>query len=164
MRTVILALSLSFAAMYGQTQQIAVVSSSYPVTLPASSTLTFGSENLGVSYPAGLAPGSYILGTQLNTDFQGFLSAYPSPTDPPEAILSTVLQSILNKYSQMIGGTIIAELPGAPTTIGTITIPNPTGGGSVVVEIGTFSSTLGGLAARQPHKPTPIPVKPNPVQ
>lgn len=156
--SVILALSLSLATLYGQTQQVAVIDSSYPVTLPAGSSLNFSSVTLGVVYPTGLTPGSYILGTQLNTDFQNFLSNYPSPTDPPEAILSTVLQSILNKYSQMVGGSLIAELPGTPETIGGITIPNPVGGGSVIVEIGTFSSLVGGLS-RSPAKPRPIPSK-----
>jgi hypothetical protein len=59
--------------MYGQAQQVATIVS---------------------------PPGSYISGTQLNKDFQSFLAAYPNQTDPPEAILSTVLQSILSKYSR----------------------------------------------------------------
>jgi hypothetical protein len=138
MRNLILSLSLSCGLLYGQTQKIATVSSSYPVTLPAGTNLSFSSAGLGISYPVGLTPGSYISATQLNTDFQTFLAAYPSPTDPPEAILSSVLQSILNKYPQMTGGTLTGEIPG--TFMG---VPIPSGGGSVTVVIGTYNPTTG---------------------
>jgi len=150
--SLIFALSLSFGSLYGQTEKIATVSSSYPVTIPAASALNISSVTLSVSYPTGLTPGSYVSGTQLNTDFQAFLTAYPSQTDPLEAILSTVLQSILNKYPQMTGGTIDGELPG--TYMG---YPEPGAGGSVIVEIGTYNlGSLTGLS-RHPAKPKPSP-------
>ncbi len=152
--SVILAFSLSFATMYGQTQQVASIDSSYPVTIPAGSALSFSTVSLSVSYPTGLTPGSYISGTQLNKDFQTFLAAYPNQTDPPEAILSTVLQSILSKYSQMTGGTLTGEISGSETVDG-VTIPVPDGGGTVIVAIGTYNLGALGLS-RHPVKPKPV--------
>jgi hypothetical protein len=111
--------------------------------------------SLGVSYPVGLTPGSYISGTQVNTDSQSFLTAYPSQTDPPEAILSTVLQSILKKYPQMTGGTLTGEIAGAETVEG-ITVPIPDGGGTVSVAIGAYNLAAFGLS-RRPAKPKPSP-------
>src|SRR5579872_3840433 len=91
----------SLGILYGQTQQVAAISSSYPVTVPMIAGINFSVAGLTVSYPVGLAANMYIAGSQLSTDFQTFLTAYPNPQDPPEAILSTVLQAILNKYPQM---------------------------------------------------------------
>jgi hypothetical protein len=93
----------------------------------------------------------------LNTDFQGFLSAYPSLTDPPEAILSSVLQSILTKYSQMTGGSVSGEIAGTET-IGGTTIPVATGGGTVSVVIGNYGSGAGALV-RHPAKAKDAPAR-----
>ena len=136
-------LSLSVVALYGQTQTIAVVSSSYTVTVPQSFTGTmFSTSSIGVSYPVGLSPSSYISGTQLNTDFQSFLTSYSNPNDPLEAILGSVLQSILNKYPQMTGGTLFGEIAGPGMTISGITLPGPPLG-TVSVAIGTYNPATG---------------------
>jgi hypothetical protein len=145
-----IALALCFGGAYAQTTKVATISSSYPVTIPAGTMISISTVSMGVSYPIGLTPGSYVSGTQLNTDFQGFLSAYPSLTDPPEAILSSVLQSILNKYPQMTGGSLSGEIAGPPTMIGGITIPNPTGGGFVDVIISNALTGVTVLNRRQP--------------
>jgi hypothetical protein len=150
-RFCILLLCLSFTPLYSQTTKIATIDSSYPITVPTIAGITFSSANLSISYPVGLTPGSYVSGTQLNTDFQGFLTAYPSPTDPPEAILSTVLQSILSKYPQMTGGTLTGEIAG--TIMG---FPIPGGGGSVTVIIGNYSGLGVVPFSRSTAKPKPV--------
>jgi hypothetical protein len=122
------------------------------VTVPAGSSFTFTTTNIDVTYPVGLTPNSYISATQLNTDFQAFLTAYPSPTDPPEAILSTVLQAILNKYPQMTGGSLSGELPG--TYMG---FPLSSGGGTVSVSIGNYNLAAYGLSRKPAAKPKPSP-------
>ena len=126
---------------------MATIDSSYPVTIPAGSSVNFTTASIGVSYPVGLTPSAYISGTQLNTDFQGFLAAYPSPTDPPEAILSSILQSILTKYPQILGGTLTGEITG-----NYMGIPLPGGGGTVSVLIGTIGTTgfTSGVLSRRP--------------
>jgi hypothetical protein len=154
MRTFILALCLSFGLLYGQTQTVSAISSSYPVTVPTGSPVSFSTASIGVSYPVGLTPSAYISGTQLNTDFQGFLAAYPSPTDPPEAILSTVLQAILTKYPQMKGGSLTGEIGG--TFMG---IPIPSGGGTVSVAIGTYNLGTVLLSRHPVEKPKPSPTR-----
>jgi hypothetical protein len=163
-RSAVLLLSLSWGLSYGQTVTIATVSSSYPVTVPASFTGTmFDTTGIGVSYPIGLAPGSYISGTQLNTDFQTFLAAYPNPQDPLEAILSTVLKAILNKYPQMTGGSIFGDIPGPGTMEFGVMIPGPSLG-SVSVVIGSYNPTTGlitGLSRTGTAKPV-SPAKPAP--
>ena len=149
---VALTLCLSFGPLYSQTQTVATIDSSYSVTVPTGSSVTFSTAGLSVTYPVGLTPGSYISGTQLNTDFQSFLTAYPSPTDPTEAILSTVLQSILAKYPQMTGGTLSGEING--TYMG---FPLAGAGGTVIVSIGTYSLAALGLSRHPAEKPKPSP-------
>ena len=139
-RSISLAVCLSFGLLYGQTQNIASINSSYPVTVPAITGISFSTANLSIAYPVGLPAGSYISSTQLNTDFQAILTAYPNPQDPPEAILSTVLQGILNKYPQMVGGTLSGDIGG--TYMG---VPIPGGGGTVTVIIGTYNPTTGAI-------------------
>jgi hypothetical protein len=156
MRTVrasfLLALCFSFGPLHGQTTSVATIDSSYPVSVPRSSTVSFTTANITVTHPVGLTPGSYISGTQLNTDFQSFLTAYPTPTDPPEAILSTVLQAILTKYPQMTGGSLSGEIGG--TYMG---FPLPTAGGTVTVSIGSYNLAALGLARKPVAKPKPSP-------
>jgi hypothetical protein len=169
-RSLLLALVLSSDSLYGQSVKIAEVSSSYPITVPASFTgATFSTTFIGVSYPVGLAANQYVSGTQLNTDFQTYLGSYPSPSDPLEAILGSVLQSILNKYPQMAGGSLSGELTGpcVPQMFAGVTIPctpNSPGAnlGSVSVVIGTYNSSGGIItgfsrnAARNTSKPAPV--------
>jgi hypothetical protein len=134
-------LMVSCPVLFGQSTQIAGVSSSYPIKDATVGGVAF-SFNLSVTYPVGLAASSYISGTQLNSDFQGFLAAYPNPSDPPEAILSNVLQSLLSKYSQMAGGSLIGEIAGPGQSIGGIMIPGLPAG-SVSVFIGNYSPLSG---------------------
>ena len=61
-----------------------------------------------VAYPSGISAGSYLSASQLNSDFQGFVAAYPNAGDPPEAILSSVLASIMQKYPQIAGVSLSA--------------------------------------------------------
>ncbi len=179
MRTIsarfIVLFGMSVASIYGQDVKVATISSTYPVTVPSTFAGTsFSTTGISVSYPVGLTPSSYVSGTQLNTDFQTYLGSYPNPTDPLEAILSTVLQSILNKYPQMAGGSLFGEVSGpcTPTVISGITIPCSPGQpgtllGSVSVVIGTYSSTNGvitGLSRSVPRSapaPAAKPVKVN---
>ena len=154
---VIFAFCLSLAPLYSQSTTVATIDSSYPVTVPTGSPVSFSTADIGVSYPVGLTPGSYISGTQLNTDFQTYLAGYPSPSDPPEAILSTVLQQILSKYPQMVGGTLSGSIGG--TFMG---IPIPGGGGTVTVAIGTYNLGVLGLYRRPVAKPKQTPT-PNPA-
>ena len=163
-RSVVFAISLCVGLLYGQTS-VAYVSSDYSVSMPSGfSGTSLSTVNLGVHYATGLPASQYISSTQFNTDFQAFVSAYPSPNDPPEAILSSVLQSILNKYPQISGGTLTGEIAGPGTTIGGITIPGAPAG-TVIAAIGNFNSTLGllGLNKTKPisnsNRP-PTPVKP----
>lgn len=141
-RSVLLVLSLSCGLLYGQTTKLSLITSSYPVTTPANfGGQVFSTLGLDVYYPTGLSTSSYITGSQLNSDFQGFLSSYPNPTDAPEAYLSVALQGILNKYPQITGGTLSAAVSGPPQVIGGVTIPGSgTPIGSVYVAIGTLTS------------------------
>jgi hypothetical protein len=163
-RSLVLAFALSFTGLYGQTTTVSYVSSDYTVTMPTGfSGTSLSTVSLGVTYPIGLAANQYISSTQLNTDFQGFVSGYPSPSDPPEAILGSVLQSILSKYPQIVGGTLTGEIAGPGTTIGGITIPGAPSG-TVIAAIGNYNSTLGiyGLNRTKPISSSskPAPVKP----
>jgi hypothetical protein len=148
---------MSLSLLHGQTTTVATVASSYPLTIPAGMTgLSVNTiELFSVSYPVGLTPVSqYISGAQFNKDFQGFLAAYPNLSDPPEAILSTVLQNILTKYPQITGGYLIGVISGPPTVIGGIPIPGSgTPMGTISVTIGTYNPTTGvitGLARTGP--------------
>jgi len=137
--------SAALGSLYGLTGNVSIVSSTWTVTLPAAFTSTaFSQLSLGVTYPTGLNPSSYVLATQLNSDFQGFITANSSPSDAPEAFLSSSLQQILNKYSQMTGGTTTGEITGPGTTVPgtTVTIPGPLIG-TVEVIIGTYNPGFG---------------------
>ena len=78
---VILAISLSLAAMYGQTQQIALVSSSYPVSVPAGSALGFQREPGRHVTPLDWRQVPTYLAAQLNTDFQALYRLPPPESD-----------------------------------------------------------------------------------
>ena len=108
----------------------AEVSSSISITSTAVGPVKYYALNLSVSYPIGLPAASYISAAQLNTDFQNAILAYPSPQDPQEAILSTALSSIMQKYPQLAGSTLTALTPGQ--SIGGISIPS---GNSIIIEI-----------------------------
>ena len=105
---------------------------------------TIGSNNYSASmtvlYPIGLSPSSYISQSQYNTDFQAFLAAYPSKTDPLEAIASSILSSITQKYSQISGASLAVSL------IPAVSITNPVSATTslniVTVYIGTFPVVL----------------------
>ena len=158
-RSLTLALGMSLGLLHGQTTSYAYISSSYTVTTPSGyAGSVYSLLSLGVAYPTGLAPSSYVTSTQLNTDFQSFISAYPNVSDPPEAILSTVLQSVLGKYPQIVGGTLIGEISGPGTVIGTITIPGAPIG-TIEVVIGTFNG-VDGVPILSRSKPIPSKVKP----
>ena len=110
-------LACGSAGIFAQTPTSGVVST-IPIGTPATSPLssstggnvTIGSNSygvlLGVSYAINLSPSSYISAAQYNTDFQTFLAAYPSKTDPVEAIGSSILTSIAQKYPQITGATL----------------------------------------------------------
>jgi hypothetical protein len=142
-RSVVLALSLSCGFLYAQTTNVSLVVSSYPLTTPAGfSGQAFSSVTLGLYYPAGLAPSSYVTSSQLNSDFQGFLSSYPTPSDAPEAYLSVAVQGIVNKYPQILALTLTASITGPPQMIGGVTIPGTgTPIGSISVALGNFSTS-----------------------
>ncbi|HLK66401.1 MAG TPA: hypothetical protein VKU19_23365 [Bryobacteraceae bacterium] len=121
-------------AQSGQTVSVATVNSSYPVPNQTLSGYNFA-VGLGVSYPVGLSASSYVSGKQLAADLQGFVSGYPNPSDPPEAIFSTALSALLGKYSQIAAGALTAEV--APVVSGGVLVVGPT----ITVEIGTVSTT-----------------------
>jgi hypothetical protein len=74
---------------------------------------------LSIGYPSGTGASSFISAAQLNSDFQGFVAAYPTAGDPPEGILQSALASILSKYPQMAGGSLFGtSLFSAPATLG----------------------------------------------
>jgi hypothetical protein len=81
-RVTVLFTALCLGSLCAQTQQISLVTSSYPLTATSIGATKFYSVSMTVSYPAGLTPSSYISGTQLNTDFQTFNSAYVNQQDP----------------------------------------------------------------------------------
>jgi hypothetical protein len=127
---------------FGYAGNVSTINSRWLVTAPPGFTGTvFSSVYLSVSYPTGLSAASYITSKQLNTDFQGFLSAYPTPSDPPEAYLSAALQQILNKYPQMPGGTFGASIKGPDVMVPgtTVTTPGPPLG-TVAGYLGTYTS------------------------
>jgi hypothetical protein len=159
--------SAAFGSLYGLTGTVSLISSTWTVTLPAAFTSNaFSLLTLGVTYPTGLNPGSYVPAKQLNSDFQGFITANSSPTDAPEAFLSSSLQQILNKYTQMTGGATTGEINGPDTTYpGTnITTPGPLIG-TVEVFIGTYNPVLGltllapTISARSAAMPRLVPTR-----
>ena len=87
-----------------------------------STTLKSTSYNVQISltYPGGTTASSFVSAAQLSSDFQGFVAGYPTAGDPPEAILSSVLASILSKYPQMSGASLFASNFGgsSPVTVG----------------------------------------------
>jgi len=64
-----------------------------------------------VAYDINLSPVSlYVGAAQLATDAQNLFNAYPSPQDPIEAIVSSVMTALLQKYPQINGGTLTATV------------------------------------------------------
>ncbi|HTS31984.1 MAG TPA: hypothetical protein VMH81_39205 [Bryobacteraceae bacterium] len=129
-------LVLAFCAISASAQtNISAVASAYPMpsVVLGGNTATVG---LTVGYPANLSATSYISGLQLAADFLKFYTAYPNPNDPPEAVLSSVLSSILSKYPQMTGGALGAIVPPLVLATGVIV----TGGGQIGVAMGTIPS------------------------
>jgi len=132
-----------------QTVSASSITSSYILTFPTGfAGQAFSTVQLAVTYPTGLNSSSYITSKQLDSDFQGFISAYPNPADPPEAYVSNALQGILSKYPQIPGGALTGTIAGAPQVIGGVTIPG-TGApiGSTTAFIGNFSTAFAGLGA-----------------
>lgn len=144
-----------------QTTTYATVSSSYPVAAQTIGNIKFN-LSLGVSYPVNLSPGSYISGTQLATDLQNSVSGYSSPTDPPEAIFSSALSSLLAKYPQMTGGTLTASVSPTVSAAGVVTL-----GPTISVIIGTFTTSGGVLASPNSAtvlaRPVPSAISPAPA-
>ena len=63
---------------------------------------------IGIGYNQNLSPSQYISQPQLASDFQGFLSTYPSAGDPVEAQLLSVVNSFVKKYPQFASVTVSA--------------------------------------------------------
>jgi len=140
------------------------VSSQWPI-----GTLTIGgnkfSVTLGVTYPANLSSSSYVPGATLVSEITGLAASYPSPTDTPEAILSSMLNTELGNHSQIAGGTLSASVAPTVSPTGQVTL-----GPTIEVVIGDFS-VLGGIPSRPPSPQTtkivrplvrPVPVDPKP--
>ena len=120
---ILLLTTIGFASAQSlTTTKFAEVTSSIAVTNLTVGTLKYYSIGLSVSYPISLAPASYISATQLNTDFENAIAAYPTPADPQEAILSTAVLALIQKYQQMAGATLFALPIGQ--TIGGIAVPS----------------------------------------
>jgi len=126
---------------------ISTVNSTRFLTMPTGFTgTTFANIALGLTYPMGLSTDSYITTKQLTADFQGFISAYPNPADPPEAYLSGALASMMNKYSQIPGGTLVGTINGPDTQIPGLPVPTPGSPvGIISVAIGTLNSTYASI-------------------
>jgi hypothetical protein len=109
---VLACLALATVSAFGQTNLASVsnfVSSSFGLGAMTIGGSQFSGVNLVVVYNVNLSPESYITAAQLKTDVQGFVAAYPTPADPPEAIGSSVLGSLLTKYPQTNGGEFLLE-------------------------------------------------------
>ena len=80
--------------------------------------------SITVIYNTGLSPASlYISQAQLKSDVQSFVAAYSSPQDPVEAIASSVLASILQKYPQINGGYLgLQQVTSSPVTVSLINV------------------------------------------
>src|SRR5262249_1328148 len=102
-----LALTLGSVIALAQDAATGDIVSDYTLGAVTLSSRTY-SLSLTVAYPDNLDPSSYITVTQLVSDIQAFLTAYPSLQNPPEAILSSILGSLLQKYPQMTGGQLSA--------------------------------------------------------
>jgi hypothetical protein len=133
--------------------QYAYVTSSYPMPTPTFSGTKY-TLSLSITYPTTLSASSYVLGTQLANDVQGFASSYPSPTDPPEAIFIYILNGVLQKYPQMAAGLLSASVPPVISATGSVTL-----GATVEVAMGTdIVDTV--LLARKPSPQTTRIVRP----
>jgi hypothetical protein len=147
----------AYGLFFGFAGNVSNINSRWLVTLPAGFPgPTFSTVYLSVNYPTGLGASSYITNKQLTSDFQGFISAYPTPSDAPEAYLSSALQQILSKYSQMPGGNVAASIKGPDMVIpGTnVTTPGPPIG-TVAVYLGVynFGTVLTPFAKSAPIEP-----------
>jgi hypothetical protein len=145
----VLGLSVSLAPFTGSLTAQSTGSSS--PTVGVSSTYNLGNATFGagsvqytvgisISYNQGLTPSQYISPTQLTSDFNGFLSAYPNAGDPPEAILASVASGWATKYSQF--STVLVTAVAGSTTTATGSL------GSFTAEISASASNLqlpGGL-------------------
>lgn len=154
LRTFALSLCMSLGLAYGQTITVASVSSDYTLSLPSGYSGPLSTVTITVTYPLNLTPASqYVASTQFTSDFQSFLAAYPSPSDPPEAILGSILQSIMNKYPQIVLGALLGTISGPGQTIAPgITIPG-TPIGTITAAMGTYNPSTGVIAY---HRDKPI--------
>jgi hypothetical protein len=88
-------------------------------------TASFGAGNvqytvvIGIVYGQVSGPSQYISPSQLTSDFNGFVSAYPNAGDPPEAILAKAASGFASKYSQFSVVTVSAAA-GAATSTGSL--------------------------------------------
>ncbi|HLJ45337.1 MAG TPA: hypothetical protein VKU01_04985 [Bryobacteraceae bacterium] len=93
---------------------------------------TFGSVQytiaINLDYSDGLTPNQYISQSQLTSDYQAFVAAYPNPGDAVEAILASAASSFATKYPQFASVTL-----GASST-------------SPLAQIEASAASLGGLA------------------
>lgn len=109
---VLACLALATVSAFGQTTLTGFsnfITSSFGLGAMTIGGSQFSGVNLVVVYNVNLSPAAYITAAQLKTDVQGFVAAYPTPTDPPEAIGSSVLGSLLAKYPQTNGGEFLLE-------------------------------------------------------
>lgn len=65
---------------------------------------------VGIVYNQNLTPNKYISQSQLASDFQGFLSMYPTAGDPAEAQLLSVVNAFVGKYPQFASVTLSATV------------------------------------------------------
>jgi hypothetical protein len=122
---------LSAAASIAQTT---VAPPTNYITAPFVTSLISGAGQTSitglVAYDINLSPASLYVGSpQLAADAQAFLSAYPSPDDPVEAIVSSIATSILQKYPQ------INE---ASMTISVLSVTQPLASRTATAYVGTI--------------------------
>ena len=105
------------------------ISSAFGATVVSGTTQTSIAGT--VAYDLNLSPVSLYVGAQqLSADAQALFAAYPSPQDPIEAIVASIMSSILQKYPQINGGTM---------SLSVFSVASPAGSkGTAIVYMGTL--------------------------
>jgi hypothetical protein len=140
-------LLLAGASSFGQSATGLVtnyVSSNYSLGQITVGAQVFTTVGLGVAYDASLSASQFVLGSQLTALATAAFAAYPTPTDPPEAIGVSVAQAVMAQYPQINGVSLELDqvvIPAGYPTSGTITE------NTILVELGTLTST-GDTAAK----------------
>jgi hypothetical protein len=95
------------------------VSSTFSLGSMSVGTQQFTSVGITVVYNSDLSASQYVPAAQIQGAVSGALAAYPTPTDPPEAIGVNAGQAVMSQYPQINGLSLSLSQITIPTGIPT---------------------------------------------